>query len=123
MLAGFFPIFRVAGARPLSWCIAGGSAIVIGLRPKLHPLIVLVPGRHLCGLLLDECPDRRAVVCGLTSVGPTGRRALFIAVLSQFAQQSRNKQVGDGEGTAWPKFERHGGRVHGVCDGGDVGGE
>jgi chromate transporter len=44
ILAGVFAIFRIAGAGILSWAVAAASAAVLGWRPKLNPLVVLVAG-------------------------------------------------------------------------------
>lgn len=38
------PIGRVSGAGPLSWVIAGGSAIILGTRPTVHLLLLLAAG-------------------------------------------------------------------------------
>jgi chromate transporter len=43
-LAGVLAIRRVSGAGPLSWAIAGGSAIILGTRPIIHPLLLLAAG-------------------------------------------------------------------------------
>ena len=44
MAAGIFAIFKTAGAGPLSWMVALGSAILLGSLPKAHPLFLLVAG-------------------------------------------------------------------------------
>lgn len=44
ILAGILAVFRAAGAGPLSWVVAVGSAIVLGWRPKIHPLLLLAAG-------------------------------------------------------------------------------
>ncbi len=44
ILAGVLAIGRVAGAGPLWWGIAIAAAIALGLRPKLHPMLLLVGG-------------------------------------------------------------------------------
>ncbi|HEV8392208.1 MAG TPA: chromate transporter [Dongiaceae bacterium] len=44
MAAGIFAIFKTAGAGPLSWIVALGSALLLGALPKLHPLVLLVAG-------------------------------------------------------------------------------
>lgn len=44
ILAGVLTIFRIAGAGPLAWGVAGGSALILGLRPRLHPLLLLLAG-------------------------------------------------------------------------------
>lgn len=44
ILAGIVAVFRVAGAGPLSWGVAIGSAIVLGWMPKIHPLLLLMAG-------------------------------------------------------------------------------
>lgn len=44
ILAGIVAVFRVAGAGPLSWGVAIGSAIVLGWRPNIHPLLLLAAG-------------------------------------------------------------------------------
>jgi chromate transporter len=44
MAAGIFAIFKTAGAGPLSWIVAIGSAVLLGLLPKVHPLLLLVAG-------------------------------------------------------------------------------
>jgi chromate transporter len=44
ILAGVLAIGRVAGAGPLWWGIAVVAAGALGLRPKLHPMVLLVIG-------------------------------------------------------------------------------
>jgi chromate transporter len=44
MAAGIFTIFKTAGAGPLSWLVAAGSALLLGLVPRLHPLLLLAAG-------------------------------------------------------------------------------
>jgi chromate transport protein ChrA len=44
MAAGILAIFKTAGAGPLSWAVALGSAVLLGMLPKLHPLLLLAAG-------------------------------------------------------------------------------
>lgn len=44
IMAGILAIFRLAGAGPLSWGVAVGSALALGFWPRLSPLIVLACG-------------------------------------------------------------------------------
>jgi chromate transporter len=44
ILAGIVAVFRIAGAGPLSWAVAIGSAIILGWRPRMHPLLLLAAG-------------------------------------------------------------------------------
>jgi chromate transporter len=44
ILAGILSLFRLAGAGPLSWSVAVASGLVLGLLPKLHPMLMLVAG-------------------------------------------------------------------------------
>lgn len=44
IMAGILSLFRLADAGPLSWVVAVGSALILGLRPKVHPLLLLGAG-------------------------------------------------------------------------------
>lgn len=44
ILAGILVISRVAGAGVLTWSVAVGTAFIMGLRPKLNPLFLLMGG-------------------------------------------------------------------------------
>lgn len=44
ILAGIVAVFRVAGAGPLSWSVALASALILGLRPNIHPMLLLAAG-------------------------------------------------------------------------------
>lgn len=44
IIAGILSLFRLAGAGPLSWSVAVGSALILGFRPKVHPLLALAAG-------------------------------------------------------------------------------
>ncbi|HEX6118053.1 MAG TPA: chromate transporter, partial [Dongiaceae bacterium] len=44
MAAGIYAIFNIAGAGPLSWIVALGSALLLGLAPRLQPLLLLAVG-------------------------------------------------------------------------------
>jgi chromate transporter len=44
ILAGVLAIARVAGAGILWWGIAIAAAVMLGLRPKLHPMLLLLAG-------------------------------------------------------------------------------
>jgi chromate transporter len=56
IMSGILSLFRLAEAGPLSWGVAIGSALVLGFRPKVHPLILLLAGAaifiaaHLSGI-------------------------------------------------------------------------
>jgi len=43
-LAAVLAVARVSGAGVLAWGVAAGSALFLGLRPNLHPLVLLVLG-------------------------------------------------------------------------------
>jgi chromate transporter len=44
MAAGIFAIFKTAGAGARSWTVAIGSALLLGLAPRVHPLLLLLAG-------------------------------------------------------------------------------
>jgi chromate transporter len=44
ILAGVIAIFRVAGFGPLSWIFAGLSAVILAIRPRINPLLILAGG-------------------------------------------------------------------------------
>lgn len=49
-LAGVLAIARIAGFGPLGWAVAGGSAVLLGFRPKMHPLLLLAGGALIFAL-------------------------------------------------------------------------
>jgi chromate transporter len=51
MAAGILAIFKTAGAGPLSWVVALASALLLGMLPKLHPLLLLAAG----GIIFVAC--------------------------------------------------------------------
>ncbi len=44
LLAGALAVARLTDSGPLGWCVAAASAIILWLRPALHPAIVLILG-------------------------------------------------------------------------------
>lgn len=57
VVAGVMAIGRVAGAGALWWAIAGSAALILGLWPKTHPLLLLGAG----GVI--------AVIASLSAIG------------------------------------------------------
>lgn len=44
IVAAVLTLLKIADAGIMTWVVAGGSAVILGLRPKLHPLLVLLVG-------------------------------------------------------------------------------
>jgi chromate transporter len=44
ILAGAIAILRLAGASAASWVVAGAAAVLLGLWPRLHPILLLAGG-------------------------------------------------------------------------------
>jgi chromate transporter len=47
ILAGAIAVLRLAGASVASWIAAGAAALVLGMRPRTHPLVLLGAGGGL----------------------------------------------------------------------------
>jgi chromate transporter len=41
IIAGAIAVLRLTGASAASWMLAGAAAVILGLRPRLHPLMLL----------------------------------------------------------------------------------
>ena len=44
ILAGAIAILRLSGGTAAAWIVAGGAAVILGFRPRLHPLLLLTAG-------------------------------------------------------------------------------
>jgi chromate transporter len=47
ILAGAIAVLRLAGASAASWIVAGAAAAILGLWPRVHPLLLLAGGAAL----------------------------------------------------------------------------
>ena len=44
ILAGAIAILRLSGGTVAAWIVAGAAAVILGFRPRLHPLLLLAAG-------------------------------------------------------------------------------
>ena len=44
IIAGAIAVLRLAGASAASWIVAGAAAVILGLWPRVHPLLLLAGG-------------------------------------------------------------------------------